>query len=167
MPVVLLPHNNQSPLLYNREKERILKNIPTIYDIHHVGSTAVPGLSGKNIVDILIGLNPYKELENLTKQLEKLGYITKWIDYKKQWTYLSTKLHGATQGDFHIHILKKDGNDYKNMLMFRDYLTSHIEEREKYEKLKPMWQKDSKGISMAYAKLKTNYIENVLQKVKK
>ena len=117
-------------------------------------------------MDIFIGLTEYKDLEGLTEELEKLGYITKWIDYKKKWTYLSTKIHGATEGDFHIHILEKGSKDYTGMILFRDYLRAHEEEKETYAKLKPTWARESQGISKVYADLKTGYIQTVLKKAK-
>lgn len=161
-------HSSRKDLfkLFQKEKERILRSIPSIKDIHHVGSSAVPDLGGKNIIDILIGLAIYEGLGEITKKFEKLGYITKWINYKKEWTYLSNKLQNATEGDFHIHIIRKGSKYYKDWFLFRNYLISHSDERERYEKLKPVWLKKSKGVGMVYAGLKTEYIKSVLEKAK-
>ncbi|NTU74232.1 GrpB family protein, partial [Candidatus Roizmanbacteria bacterium] len=151
---------------YKKEKERITRAIQRITDIHHVGSSAVPDLDGKNIIDIVIGVYPYEHIEDLTKELEKLGYITKWIYYDREWTYLSTKRHDATEGDFHIHILRKGSKNYQNWLLFRDYLREHENEKDRYAKLKPLWLASSKGVGMTYAQLKTDYINEVLKKAR-
>ena len=91
MPVTLHLYKDNLPEFFQKEKERICHSIPSIKDIHHIGSSTVPGLGGKNVIDILIGLTEYKDLEKLTKEFEKLDYIIKWIDYKKEWTYLSSR----------------------------------------------------------------------------
>ncbi len=135
MPVILFPYRDDLPILFEKEKQRILHAVPFIKNIHHVGSSAVPGLSGKNIVDILIGLDNFADWKRLKPELEKLGYINKFTVQEKQWAYFSSKLHGATQGDFHIHVLVKDSEDYRNWLIFRDYLRIHKEERDQYAKL--------------------------------
>ena len=164
MPVILHPYRADLPNLYQKEKERILSSISSIRNIHHIGSSAIFGTSGKNEIDIVIGLKEYKELEKLTKEFEKIGYHTKWIDYENEWTFLCSRPHDSIEGDFNIHITRYGNNRYKNFLIFRDFLRGHNDEKERYEKLKSVWLKKSKGVSMVYAKLKTKYIQSVLEK---
>ena len=94
------------PYLYQKEKERILQSIPSIKNIHHIGNSAIPDTSGKNEIDIVIGLDEYKSLEEVVKEFEKLGYTTKWIDYENEWTFLCGRPHNSKEGDFNIHITR-------------------------------------------------------------
>ena len=59
---------------YNKEVKRIRNVIGKDYPINHVGSTALPYMIGKNIIDILIGVSNDNEMEDLTKKLKQLGF---------------------------------------------------------------------------------------------
>jgi len=166
MPVTLHPYNKDFPLLFEKEKLRItsvLKNI----DIHHVSSSAVSGLFGKNIVDILIGLeNFHRDVNEVANTLTKLDYVYKFIVKEKEWAYLSNKTT-SSKCFFHIHLVNKKSKNYKDWFLFRNYLRKHQEEKERYAKLKPKWLRESKGVGLAYAGLKTKYIKSVLDKTRK
>lgn len=166
MPVTLHPYRKDFPLLFEKEKLRItsvLKNI----DIHHVGSSAVPGLFGKNIVDILIGLRDFdQEVEEIANKITQLGYEYRFIVKEKKWAYLKNKTT-SSECYFHVHLVQKNSRDYQDWFLFRDYLRKHPEEREKYAKLKPNWLKKSKGVGLVYAGLKTEYVQSVLNKARK
>jgi len=166
MPTTLHPYRTDLPHLFEMEKGRIC-TVLKHKDIHHVGSSSIPGLYGKNIVDILIGLEKFdEELDEVLKKLNKLGYITGFIEKEKKWAYLKNK-ENCSEGDFHIHVVQKNTSSYKHWFLFRDYLLSHSEEREICAQLKKQWLTQSKGVGMAYAKLKTKYIHSILEKAGK
>ncbi|PIX73845.1 hypothetical protein COZ39_01515 [Candidatus Roizmanbacteria bacterium CG_4_10_14_3_um_filter_33_21] len=166
MSVTLHLYNKDFPLLFEKEKLRItsvLKNI----DIHHVGSSAVSGLFGKNIVDILIGLENFeKEVEEIASKIIQLGYKYRFNVKEKKWAYLKNKTT-SSKCYFHIHLVQKNSKDYQDWFLFRDYLRKYQKERNKYAKLKPIWLKKSKGIGLVYAGLKTKYVQSVLEKARK
>ncbi len=68
---VFKPYNPLFPQLFQREKERLLLHVKGLCSIEHVGSTAVPGLGGKGIIDIAIATS---EKEAIIPQLQALGY---------------------------------------------------------------------------------------------
>ena len=166
MPVTLHPYKKDFPRLFEKEKLRITFILKDI-DIHHVGSSSVPGLFGKNIVDILIGLkNFHQEVERVANKLTQLGYTYKFIVKEKKWAYLSDKVT-FPKCYFHIHLVQKNSKNYQEWFLFRDYLRKHPEEREKYAKLKSMWLIKSKGVGLVYADLKTKYVKSVLDKARR
>ncbi len=165
MSVSLHKYSNNLPLLFENEKDRISSSLG-ILDIHHVGSSAVPGLAGKNVIDILIGLDNFEtDVENTASKLNKLGYISKFIDKKSEWAFLHNK-EETSQGDFHIHIIRKGSKDYEDWFLFRDYLRLHSEEAKMYSDLKSKWLEQSGGNGEKYAGLKTDYIYSVIQKAR-
>ena len=166
MSVSLHPYRSDLPQLYEKEKNRISLAFSNI-DIHHVGSSSIPGLSGKNIVDILIGLEKFdEELNEVLKKFNELGYITGFIEKEKKWAYLKNK-ENCSEGDFHIHVVQKNTSSYEHWFLFRNYLRNHPEERDVYAELKKQWLIQSKGVGMDFANLKTKYVHSVLEKIKK
>jgi GrpB-like predicted nucleotidyltransferase (UPF0157 family) len=74
-PITIVPYNPSWPVFYEEEKSRILEAIGEIVvDIDHVGSTAVPGLSAKPIIDIMAGLRGPSDAEACLPPLVELGY---------------------------------------------------------------------------------------------
>jgi len=70
---VFKPYDEIMPILFKQEKERLLKFLKVEVIIEHVGSTAVPGLGGKGIIDICIAVNKDKMLI-ISSQIQKIGY---------------------------------------------------------------------------------------------
>src|SRR5258708_39095278 len=70
---VFKPYSKIFPELFEKEKQRILVHVKTALTIEHIGSTAVPDLGGKGIIDIAIAVNK-QELDSVSKQLQSLGY---------------------------------------------------------------------------------------------
>lgn len=147
---------------FEREKNRISKVLKGV-EIHHIGSTAVPGLGGKGIIDIILGINNWKDLDGIVKKLENMGF-GHIHPREKGRVFLSKK--GLTGlGDTHIHVVKKEGRVYKEFLSFRDYLRKHKGEAEKYFNLKLKWLKEFKKDRKKYTKEKENYMKGVLKRI--
>lgn len=120
-----------------KKRDLILKNIKGDYEIEHVGSTAIPGLAGKGIIDIMIGTKKDKMVD-VVKQAEKLGYR-----YIPEASYQDRLfLHRPYPKDFdketayHLHVANIDSNQWRDTIAFRNYLRTHPEDLEKYAKVK-------------------------------
>lgn len=161
--IKIYPYSPKFPKFFEREKKKISKAINN-NDIHHIGSTAVPRLGGKGIIDIMIGIKDWKETEDVVKELRTISF--KHIYPKKKGIiFLSTKKN-TTLGDFHVHIVKRGSKQYKNFLMFRDYLKKNKKEAKRFFKLKQEWFKKAKGDRDKYNKLKGYYVKEILKKSK-
>lgn len=66
----------KNKILYNKTKQKLKKQIGHNIEINHVGSTAIPNMYGKNIIDILIGVKDKDEFEYINKVLKDMGYIS-------------------------------------------------------------------------------------------
>lgn len=101
--------------------------------IHHIGSTAVPGIMAKPIVDILVEIAPGDRLDAAGRVLEQGGYICMSrspgrMSFNKGYTPA-----GYAARVFHIHLRRAGDCDE---LLFRDYLRAHPETAREYERLK-------------------------------
>ena len=158
----IIPYCQKFPKIFEREKKKISKAINN-RDIHHIGSTAVSGLGGKGIIDILIGIKNWKEIKKVIKKLKNIGF--KHIHPKEKGRIFLSKHRESRPGDVHIHIVKNDSKQYRELLAFRDYLRKNKREIKKLFKLKLEWLKKAKGDRFKYNKLKEKYIKEILNKV--
>ncbi|NQU82575.1 MAG: GrpB family protein [Parcubacteria group bacterium] len=155
----IYPSNLNFPEIFEEKKKKIFKIIEGC-DIHHIGSTAVLGLGGKGIIDMMIGINDWKEAEEIVEKLKSIGF-THVNPKENERIFLSTQKDTGI-GDFHIHIVKKGGNIYSDILAFRDYLRENKKEVSNFYKLKIKWHTDSNGDRKMYGKLKGEYIKEIL-----
>jgi len=159
----ILPYYQKFLKDFEKEKEKISKALKgKDIEIHHIGSTAISGLGGKGIIDIMLAIKDWKDLDNIVKKLKNIGL--KHIHPKEGGRVFLSKIGDTKLGDSHIHIVKKDGEQYKNLLFFRDYLKNHEEEAKKYFNLKLKWLKEFKADRKKYTKEKIGYIKNILEK---
>ena len=101
--------------------------------IHHIGSTAVPGLAAKPVIDILLEVEDLAILDGFDSSLEGLGYVMKGeFGIPGRRFYLK----GLVERTHHIHAFVAGSNDALRHLAVRDYLIAHPDVAEKYGLLK-------------------------------
>jgi len=157
----IISYNQKSPKIFEKEKKKISRATGN-NDIHHIGSTAVPGLGGKGIVDIMIGLKNWKEAESIIEKLKAIGF--RHSHPKEQGRIFLSEHRGPTPDNIHLHIVKKNSKQYQELLAFRDYLRKNKKEIKKFFKLKQEWLKKAKGDRFKYNNLKEKYVKEVLKK---
>lgn len=105
---------------------------PATLDVHHVGSTSVPGLSARSVIDIdLVVADPADEAAYVPA-LERVGLVL----YFRQPLYYGHRFLGCQEPDANIHVYGPDCPDVARHLIFRDWLRAHPEDRDKYEAVK-------------------------------
>ena len=104
--------------------------------IEHVGSTAIPGLGAKPVIDILVGLSKLTEAEGLVAALEAAGfeYVHKYESQLPERRYFRKPRLGSRA--YHLHCVVKDSDFWVRHLAFRDYLREHPEAAAAYYELK-------------------------------
>jgi GrpB-like predicted nucleotidyltransferase (UPF0157 family) len=106
-------------------------------DVEHFGSTAIPGLSAKPIIDILIAVRSSAVAQaTVVEALRNLDYVY-WADNPKKdrMFFVKGMPPFGSKRSHHLHITELDGEMWQR-LAFRDYLRAHLEEAEAYERLK-------------------------------
>lgn len=153
-PIELVPHNEIWKEYYNEEYANLMKAFPNA-TINHIGSTAIPNILAKPIVDILMEVDDFLPLESLKEPITSLGYICmnqneNRIDFNKGYT-----LNGYEDKVFHLHLRYIGDNDE---IYFRDYLLKHPDIAKEYEILKLNLAKKYKYDRDAYTAAKTEFI---------
>lgn len=136
-----------------------------LVEIQHVGSTAVPGLAAKPILDLFMGVRSLAEARASIQPLEKLGYQF-WKDNpNKEKMFFVKGMPPFGEGrTHHIHIVKFESDYWRARLLFRDYLRDHPDEVARYTHLKYKLMDKHKDDREAYTEAKTDYIASVLKK---
>lgn len=147
--------------MFLAEKDLILKNVQgEIVSIEHIGSTAVPKLAAKPIIDIVVLIPSIKNVDSYIKQLENLDYI-----YRPKRS--SVERFFFTKNDpptFHLSLAQIDKYSFwKRQKNFRDFLISHPDIAKKYEKLKMSLIKKYPDGRQEYCDGKDKFINNVLK----
>ena len=151
--------------LFDQEKNRIINKIEenNISDIQHIGSTAIPNIKSKPIIDMLAGVARLKDANELIKPLDELGYKF----YRKSNQEIFFAKGPDKKRTHYLHIVRHRGIKWKNDLFFRDYLLIHPNEAKKYEILKVKLAKENKNTRSVYTKKKNTFIKEILGLVKK
>lgn len=146
--------------LAKAELESLLKNLDL--QIEHIGSTSIPNMLSKPILDIGIGTGSKEEIRPIGKILTQNGYLDRG-DRKDRGGYLLAKSTSQDVVSHHIHILESSDEQWKNYLDFRNKLRADKELSTEYASLKEQLLKVHKGNREKYTNGKNEFIKRVLK----
>lgn len=133
--VRLEPHNPEWEISFLEEADLLSKMLGLeVISIHHIGSTAIPAISAKPIVDILVEVQSIQRVDAFNQVLTEHGYIPKGefgLDGRRFFIKGSEEIR-----THYIHMYAQGHPDIARHLVFRDYLQHHAEAAAAYGKLK-------------------------------
>ena len=130
--------------------------------VHHIGSTAVPGLPAKPIIDIMPVVDDIALVDGLNAPMAALGYIAKGengIPGRRYFRKGSDAHH-----THHIHVFQADSAEIAKHLDFRDYLRAYPEAADAYCRLKTALAAQYRTDPPAYTAAKTDFVQEILRK---
>ena len=147
--------------LFEIEKRDIEEAIGDyIEEIQHVGSTSIPGMSAKPILDIAIAVKDFEEARICINPLCDMGYTFRGENGIPRRHYF-LKGEPCTH---HIHMLEKNSEEWERLILFRDYLRSNQNIAEEYNQLKRNLSERLQGDREAYQAAKSDFVETVIRK---
>ena len=132
-----------------------------VRDIQHVGSTAIPGLSAKPIIDIAVALPPAPDRETIRASLGELGYIDRG-DAGADGGHLFVRDRSPGVRTHHLHLVGADDPQWPNYLRFRDRLRSDPRACAEYGALKEGLSRQFAHDRRAYTAAKLEFIRGIL-----
>ena len=160
-PIFLVPHNPQW-IGWAKDEMGLLSSILAEYKpiINHIGSTAIPDIQAKPIVDILVEVSSDVKWMPIKDIMGTNGYICmsesdNRLSFNKGYTPA-----GYADKVFHIHIHRKGDN---NEILFRDYLIAHPEAAKEYEQLKQLLLPKYKHDRNGYTDAKTAFVKHIIE----
>jgi GrpB-like predicted nucleotidyltransferase (UPF0157 family) len=158
-PIELVEYDEAWPELFRREADRIRSALGgRPLQIEHIGSTSVPGLAAKPIIDIVLVVADSADENSYVPALEATGYVLRirepeWYEHR---------VLKATDPSVNMHVFSKDCPEIDRMLLLRDWLRGNAADRELYERAKrELAQKDWKYVQN-YADAKTTVVEEII-----
>lgn len=164
--VVVVEYDPRWPALFEEERARLLSLLsPWVDSIEHVGSTSVPGLAAKPILDIMVGLRTLEDAQHCIPRLESIGY--EYVPRHEAALPERRFFHkGATRRarTHHLHMVETASRFWHRHLLFRDRLRANAELARRYDELKRQLAARFPFDRDAYTNAKAPFIEEVLSK---
>lgn len=163
-PIFLSEHKTYWNEWYREEMNRIITFLPVQeLRLSHIGSTAVPGIWAKPIIDILAEIPETESMEQVKDVLIKNGYICMSESERRKSFNRGYTSEGFAERVFHLHLRYYNDNDE---VFFRDYLNDNPDAAEEYEALKlELWKKYEHNRD-AYTEAKGEFVRKYTEKAK-
>lgn len=132
--IVVVPYDPEWPALFRREAADLRAALGGVaVRIDHIGSTSVPGLAAKPIVDVQISVAAFEPLDAFRAPLEGLGYVFRADNPERTKRYFRES-PGTRRT--HIHVRRAGSFSEQFALLFREFLRAHPDDAERYASLK-------------------------------
>jgi GrpB-like predicted nucleotidyltransferase (UPF0157 family) len=133
--IVVVPYDSGWPQKFQREAQKITAILgQELISIHHIGSTAIPGMKAKPIIDILSVVRNIEVVETFNSAMKQLGY-----EPEGECGIPGRRLFfkgGDWHRTHHVHTFEPNHVEVAQVLGFRDYLIAHPEQAQRYADLK-------------------------------
>lgn len=157
--IKIVPYNPKWPLEFEKEKQRLLHILDAnIVTIEHTGSTSIPNLDAKPIIDMFAGVHPLLNEAVYANLLRSSGY--RYVEAGMTGRHLFAKEFEGER-THHLHILPIEGFNGRKELLFRDYLRKHPELVKEYGELKYVLAEQYHSDPEGYTRAKTAFIQRV------
>lgn len=165
--IEVVDYDPQWPELFLAEEEDLRQAFGvSLTALEHVGSTSVPGLASKPVVDIQAIVRTIPEAQKAVPLLAELGYEQGVFARDPEGRLFFKKFNADRVLTHHLHVYEPNHIAMSQHLPFRDYLRSHPEEAVRYSDLKQKLAQQYRHERVAYSHAKTAYIEAVLAKAR-
>jgi GrpB-like predicted nucleotidyltransferase (UPF0157 family) len=160
-PIELVEYQEQWPEMFAHEKQCILRALnDRIIDVEHIGSTAIPEMTAKPVIDILLTVEHLQDARKCIQPLRELGYT--FIDYPQNTDRLFFRK--GKPRSYHLHIVEKGSDSEENHIHFRDALLSDATLKNEYLNLKLGAIQKYRHRRALYGERKTVLIQRALAK---
>jgi len=161
MKITIAEYSSAWLQMFAEEKTRLQRILSISAVVEHIGSTSVPGLAAKPIIDIMVGLADFTQADTLVLRVHSLGY-----EYVSQFEvempfrrYFRKDNEGVRTHQ--IHMVALNGEFWHRHLAFRDYLKAHPNVAAEYATLKrKLAEQDWQDVN-DYANAKTEFIQSI------
>ncbi len=162
-PVVIVDYDPRWAEMFESEKRHILDALRELnVTVEHVGSTSVPGLAAKPIIDIMVIVPDPATGEKTIAPLTALGY-----EYRGELGILGRFYFGkGNPRTHHLHMYPRGHSEIERHLLFRDYLRTHPEAALEYAELKRVLAEKYRDDREAYNEAKSDFVKSIEAKAR-
>jgi GrpB-like predicted nucleotidyltransferase (UPF0157 family) len=159
--IVVQDYDPTWPGLYDREAERITGALgDRAVRLEHVGSTSVPGLPAKPIIDIVLEVPDSAAESAYVPDLEAAGYVLRirepgWFEHR---------MFRVPQGGVHLHVFSAGCSETERMVRFRDHLRADAADRDRYARVKRELSDRDWKYMQQYADAKSDVVADIMSR---
>ncbi|BDM82044.1 GrpB family protein [Acaryochloris marina] len=134
--VEVVPHNPAWKIIFQTEASLVKEALgETVMAVHHIGSTAIPGIHAKPIIDLLVEVQCMTQVDARSSSMEQLGYEVMG-EFGISGRRFFRKNNRNDVRTHHIHLFNHSSAQVKRHLAFRDYMIAHPTDAKQYSDLK-------------------------------
>jgi GrpB-like predicted nucleotidyltransferase (UPF0157 family) len=160
-PIEIRDYDPEWPLLYRREEARIRSVLgDRVVRIAHAGSTSVPGLAAKPVIDIVLEVPNSAEEPAYGPDLEAVGYVLRIRE--PQW--FEHRVFKGPDTNINLHVFSAGCSEVDRMLLFRDWLRTNVADRELYATAKRELAARDWKYTQQYADAKTAVVSDIMSR---
>lgn len=165
-PIVIVAYDRAWPALFEQERAKLAALLGAlVVAIEHVGSTAVPGLAAKPIIDLMVGVRSLTEARRgCIETLRQAGYA--YLPEYASWLPDELFFRKGLPWTHHVHVMEPSGSGWQRRLLFRDYLRAHPESADAYAALKRGLATAFKDDIAAYRNAKDEFVSATMAKAR-
>lgn len=158
-PITLVDYDPAWPALFGREERRIRAALgDKVLRLEHTGSTSVPGLAAKPIIDMTLIVPNSGDESTYVPPLEAAGYVLRirepeWYEHR---------VFKGPDTDINLHVFSPGSPELDRMVGFRDWLRTHDDDRDLYERTKRELAAQEWQYVQHYADAKTEVVEEII-----
>ena len=165
--LTISPYDPRWPEEFEAESRRIRESLgPLALRIDHVGSTSVPGLAAKPVIDIQISVRELHPMEPYRTVLERIGYTH--VPHPDDAVYPFLHRPETWPHTHHVHVCQAGDDEERRHLAFRDYLRDHPELAREYARVKqdlaPRFSAETFESREAYVEAKSAFVAPLLER---
>ncbi len=167
--IEISPYDDEWPEHFKSEAQYLMSTLPQdiLLEFHHIGSTAIPEMPAKPIIDIGVMITDYDDAtQKLIPELKKSGYEHLAEASENENRILFVKRDENKNRTHHIHFCEEE-EPFWDCLYFREYLKKHEHEARNYFELKMALAKQFPDDREAYTNGKSEYIKRITEIAKK
>ncbi len=158
-PITLVPYDPSWPEQYDREAAKIRAALENgIVDLQHIGSTAVPGLFAKPIIDIQLLMEDSSDESSYVDALVAAGYTLRHRE--PEWE--EHRVFKGADPDVNLHVFSRGSRQAERHLRFRDRLRASDDDRDRYAETKLELARQSWQYVQNYADAKNEVVDDIL-----
>jgi GrpB-like predicted nucleotidyltransferase (UPF0157 family) len=162
-PIRLVDYDPEWPGLFEREAARIRRVLTErVLELEHTGSTSVPGLAAKPCIDMTLVIPDSSDEPSYVPDLEAAGY-TLWI---REPEWYEHRVFKGPDTNVNLHVFSPGSPELDRMVVFRDWLRTHAEDRELYERTKRELATREWKFVQHYADAKTEVVESIIARAR-
>ncbi|KTD24971.1 glutamate rich protein GrpB [Legionella lansingensis] len=160
--IEVVPYSASWPMQFAEEAQAVKKALgDNCIEIHHIGSTSVPGLAAKPVIDMVPVVLEIMKVDAASSSMLALGYEAKG-EYGMPFRRYFQK--GGNQRTHHVHVFEVGNPEIERHLKFRDWMRNHPEDRETYAHLKQSLVRQYPDDITAYCLGKEEFIASIDQR---